>query len=353
MPVSPERTPLLSVKDLYVQFPSRGSDIRAVDGASIELAQGEILGLVGESGCGKSTLSMTIMQLVPKPGRIVSGEIHFLGKDLRALTQRELRQMRGQDMGLVVQDALAAMNPVTRVQEQVGEVIRDHEGGKWSVIRERVLQLLRSVNIHQPKVVLRKYAHQLSGGMQQRVIIAGALILSPKLLIADEPTTALDVTVQAQILELLRSIREETNTGILFVSHDLATIADICDRVAVMYAGRIVETGPVDEVFNSPIHPYTQALIGAIPSLDGQSSKRLKELGGELPSPDNWPSGCRFHPRCSLRLQLGEPEECVTIAPANSGVDAQHSASCHFIDQIEAMSLGSEAREVDTDGSSA
>lgn len=322
---------LLTVKDLRVSFPRRRATVNAVDGVSLSLGQGEILGLVGESGSGKSTLAMATMCLVPKPGQIVAGEIRFLDRDLLALSRRGLRSMHGREMGLIVQDALAAMNPVTTVEEQVGEVVRDHEGGRWSAIRERVLTLLTALNIRQSRSVLLKHAHELSGGMQQRVVMAGALILGPKLLVADEPTTSLDVTVQAQILDLLRSIREKTGTGILFVSHDLATVAELCDRVMVMYAGRIIEEGGVEEVFESPIHPYTRALLDAIPVLSGTPPPRLRELGGSPPDPANWPAGCRFHPRCPLRKELGSPDICVDVEPEHKQ-HGDHRAACHFAD---------------------
>jgi peptide/nickel transport system ATP-binding protein len=243
-----------------------------------------------------------------------------------------LRVLLGRRVSLVVQDALAAMNPITTVEEQVGEVVRDHLGGSRTGIRERTIEMLRSLRLRQPETILPKHAHELSGGMQQRVVIAGALILGPSLLIADEPTTALDVTVQAQILELLRSIRASTGATILFVTHDLATVAEVCDRVLVMYAGQIIESGPIDDVYSSPIHPYTQALIAAIPPLGRVPPRRLRALGGAPPNAARWPTGCRFHPRCPLREALGSPEICATDEPTPRNVGAQW-ATCHFADE--------------------
>ena len=325
-PSSPE---LLSVRDLRVSFALRGGTVNAVDGVTFSLRRGEIVGLVGESGSGKSTLAAAVMRQVPRPGRIVGGEVTFDGRDMLMLSRGELRALLGRRISLIVQDALAAMNPVTTVEEQVGEVIRDHEGGTRKAIRPRVLEMLRNLQLRQPETILPKHAHELSGGMQQRVVIAGALILGPSLLVADEPTTALDVTVQAQILELLRSIRANTGTAILFITHDLATVAEICDRVLVMYAGQVIESGPIDEVYTAPIHPYTKALIAAIPPLGRVPPTRLKALGGAPPIATSWPTGCRFHPRCPLRQALGSPEICATVDPPRFSVGSRW-ATCHF-----------------------
>jgi peptide/nickel transport system ATP-binding protein len=339
-PADPDAArPLISVEDLHVSFQMGRTVIDAVDGVTFDIKQAEIVGLVGESGSGKSTLGMALMRLVPKPGRIVGGAIRFEDRDLLALSLAQMREIRGRDIALVVQDALAAMNPVTTVEEQVGEVVRDHEGGKRAEIRRRVLALLRRVELPQPEIALRKHAHELSGGMQQRVVIASALILNPKLLIADEPTTALDVTIQAQILELLRSIREMNGASILFVSHDLATVAEVCDRILVMYAGQIIEGGPTATVFESARHPYTQALLAAQPPLGGEPPARLRAMAGSPPNPAEWPTGCRFHPRCPLWKELGSPEVCVTTAP-DRHQDGPAWATCHFADRSRRFVLG-------------
>jgi oligopeptide/dipeptide ABC transporter ATP-binding protein len=329
------RHQLLGVKDLRVSFAMRKGVVNAVDGVSMSMRTAEIVGLVGESGSGKSTLGMAILRLVPAPGRVVGGEIQFLGRDLLKLSIKEMRAIRGRDIALIVQDALAAMNPVTTVAEQIGEVVRDHQGGRAREVWERSLAMLKRVDIPRPKLTLKKHAHELSGGMQQRVAIAGALILGPKLLIADEPTTALDVTVQAQILDLLRSIRDTSGAAVLFISHDLATVAELCDRILVMYAGRIVESGPTVAVFEKPLHPYTQALLSAIPPLGGGAPPRFEALGGSPPDPARWPTGCRFHPRCPLRIALGSPAACAEAEPPE-GSDDSHWAACHFQDQSSA-----------------
>ena len=325
---------ILVVKDLEVQFMTRRAPVKAVDGVSFSVHRREIVGLVGESGSGKSSLAIALLRLVPKPGRIVAGQIELDGRDLLALSEREMREIRGRDVALIVQDALAAMNPVTTVEEQIGQVVRDHEGGPWEDIHRRSLALLTQVSVPKPALAMKKHAHELSGGMQQRVIIASAVILGPKLLIADEPTTALDVTVQAQILALLRSIRDTRGASILFVSHDLATIAELCDRILVMYAGKIIEDSPTEMAFQAPIHPYTQALLAAMPPLGGDPRSRLEALGGSPPDPENWPSGCRFHPRCPLRKSLGSPDLCVNVEPQPYQVGSSW-ATCHFGDQSQ------------------
>jgi oligopeptide/dipeptide ABC transporter ATP-binding protein len=320
---------MLVVEGLAVDFPTRRVTVHAVDGVSLRIGRGEIVGLVGESGCGKSTLGMSLLRLVPPPGSIVRGSIEFDGGDLMALRPSELRKVRGHRISLIVQDALAVMNPVTTVEEQLVEVVRDHVGGSKAANRARALEALREVGLPSPELNLRRHAHELSGGMQQRVAIAQALILEPKLIIADEPTTALDVTVQAQILELLRRATADHGTSILFITHDLATVAELCDRVLVMYAGKIVESASVAELFRAPRHPYTRALLAGMLPLHGDPPGELVSLRGSPPRPEEWPAGCRFHPRCPLRAQLGNPERCVTDQPV--GDDRRpHWAACHF-----------------------
>jgi oligopeptide/dipeptide ABC transporter ATP-binding protein len=322
---------VLEVDDLSVEYRTKRSSVVAIDHVSLRIGRGEIVGLVGESGCGKSTLAMSLLRLVPQPGNITGGRILFEGKDLLGATEKAMRRIRGAAISLVVQDALAVLNPVTTVGEQVGEVVRDHVGGSRREIRARARDTLRSVHLPNPGSNMERYPHELSGGMQQRVVIAEALILGPKLIVADEPTTALDVTVQAQILNLLREAREVSGAGVLFVTHDLAIVAEVCDRMLVMYAGKIVESGQVREVFRNPKHPYTQALLSCLLPLRGDPPAELKALGGSPPTPDDWPSGCRFNPRCGLREALGNPSLCVEEQPAPDQ-SLPHWAACHFAD---------------------
>jgi peptide/nickel transport system ATP-binding protein len=322
----------LVVDGLAVDFALRRVTVHAVDGVSFRIGRGEIVGLVGESGCGKSTLGMSLLRLVPPPGSIVRGSIEFDGSDLMALDQGAMRKVRGHGISMIVQDALAVMNPVTTVEEQLVEVVRDHVGGSKDANRARALEMLQQVGLPSPELNLRRHAHELSGGMQQRVAIAQALILDPKLIIADEPTTALDVTVQAQILELLRRATSEHGTSILFITHDLATVAELCDRVLVMYAGKIVESASVAALFRAPRHPYTRALLAGMLPLHGEPPSELVSLRGSPPRPEEWPSGCRFHPRCPLRAELGDPERCVTEQPV-ADERQPHWAACHFTDR--------------------
>ena len=327
---SPCPAPLLQVRDLYVEYGRGPVALRVVDGVSFQLAEGEIVGLVGESGCGKSTLGAALLRLVAAPGRIVAGSIHFEGADLIGLPEAQMRKVRGRKISMIVQDALAAMNPVVRVGRQVGEVVRDHIDISADETRRLVLDTLRQVRLPRPELTARNYPHELSGGMQQRVLIGQGLILGPRLLVADEPTTALDVTIQSQILDLLLRIRDENRTAILLITHDLATVADVCDRVMVMYGGRIVEMGGVDAIFSQPKHPYTQALLAGLLPSQGEPPTQLPALAGQPPRPDDLPGGCRFHPRCPLWSRLGRPEVCVKDDPAIAYDDDRYAAACHF-----------------------
>jgi oligopeptide/dipeptide ABC transporter ATP-binding protein len=327
---------VLVVEDLVVQFALRRSAVRAVDGVSLRIGRGEIVGLVGESGCGKSTLGYALLRVVPPPGEIVEGRILFEGRNLLTLSPREMRRVRSEGISMIVQDALAVMNPVTTVGEQIGEVVRDHRGGGRKQIRQRVLEMMRLVNLPRPEQTIDRHAHELSGGMQQRVVISEALVLEPKVIIADEPTTALDVTVQAQILALLKRASQETGTSVLFITHDLATVAELCDRVLVMYAGRIVESAPVADIFREPRHPYARALLSGLLPLQGEPPEELAVLPGHPPQPEEWPTGCRFHPRCPLRTALGNPERCETEQPV-ADERQPHWAACHFSEQVERM----------------
>jgi peptide/nickel transport system ATP-binding protein len=328
---------LLRVENLSIHFPSGSTTVRAVDDVSLHVKRGEIVGLVGESGCGKSTLGMSLLRLVQSPGEIVAGRIVFDGRDFVPLPERELRRLRGQQISLIVQDALAVMNPVTRVGEQLTEVIRDHVAVPRAERRQRAVDGLRSVGFPRPEASVRSYPHQLSGGMQQRVSIAQSMLLGPRLIVADEPTTALDVTVQAQVLNLLKDARTERGTSIVLITHDLAAVAEICDRVLVMYAGKIVESGPVREIFRAPQHPYTAALLAALLPLRGDPPAELTALTGQIPQAEQWPSGCRFHPRCPLRRQLGDPESCTTTEPP-VGQESTHWAACHFASEQKRLS---------------
>ena len=292
-------TPILEVEDLAVEFLTDHGWVRVVDGVSFSVAAGETLGLVGESGSGKTVTSLSVMQLVPRPpGRIVGGQIRFAGRDLAALPEPELEALRGNDIAMVFQESMTSLNPAFTIGDQIGEVLRRHRGLSRRAARERALEVLELVQIPHPHERLGAYPHEFSGGMRQRAAIAMALACEPKLLIADEPTTALDVTVQAQILDLLRSLQDRFGMAILFVTHNLGVVADICDRVAVMYAGRIVETAGVFDLFERPRHPYTEGLLQAMPQL-GTRGDRLAAIPGTPPMPWQMPSGCRFHPRCT------------------------------------------------------
>ena len=300
--------PLLEVEGLEVQYPGMRSPVRAVDGISFSLHRGETYALVGESGCGKSATGFALMQLV-EPGEIVAGSIKFDGQELIGLPEDRMRRLRGARIGMVFQEASAALNPVMRIGTQVGEALRIHRGlGRKEAAAEAV-RLLRLVALADPERQARAYPHELSGGMKQRVMLAIALSCSPALLIADEPTTALDVTVQAQILALLRELRERLSLTILLITHDLGVVAENADRVGVMYAGKLVEEAPVRELFEAPAHPYTQGLLRAMPGSAGGADRRLPTLPGAVPDPEAPPSGCRFHPRCRERFEPCDHEE--------------------------------------------
>jgi peptide/nickel transport system ATP-binding protein len=293
--------PLLEVKGLRTSFYTRDGIVRAVDGIDFHVDRGEIMGLVGESGCGKSVTSLSIMQLISKPGRIDGGEILFDGMDLLKLKPDAMRKLRGERIGMIFQQPQSSLNPVWDVGRQIGEVLELHRGMKRGAARARALELLRIVGIPDPQRRLKSYPHEMSGGMAQRVMIAMALACEPELLIADEPTTALDVTIQAQILDLMRNLREETGTAIILITHDLGVVAEMCDRVAVMYAGEIVEQTDVTSLFRRPHHPYTIGLIGSIPVV-GNIRDELAVIPGSVPNLIDLPKGCRFAPRCVARI---------------------------------------------------
>ena len=290
---------LLDVRGLRTYFFTRAGAVKAVDDVSFRIEAGEVLGLVGESGCGKSVTSLSLMRLVPPPGRIVGGEILFKGRDLLALEEPRMRRLRGSEIGMVFQEPASALNPVFTIGYQVGESLMIHRGMSRREAMREAVGMLEEVAIPDPARRVRDYPHQLSGGMRQRVMIAMALICHPALLIADEPTTALDVTIQAQILELLRKLRSRYNLTVLLITHDLGVVAQMADRVAVMYAGRIVEDAPVRDLFRSPLHPYTVGLMRSIPGVDPQArGRRLHAIEGAVPDLLHLPRGCHFNPRC-------------------------------------------------------
>jgi len=298
-------THLLEVENLQTHFPTRAGLVRAVNGVSFYLDRGELLGLVGESGCGKSITALSIMRLIAPPGKIVGGEIIFDGKNLLTLSEREMREMRGDDIAMIFQDPMTSLNPVFTVGEQIAEALRLHRKLSRKAARAAAIEAMKEVSIPDPARRAEDYPHQLSGGMRQRVMIAMALACNPKLLIADEPTTALDVTIQAQILELLNGLRKTRDLAVLLITHDLGVVAEVADRVAVMYTGRIVEESPVEELFARPKHPYTEGLLRSVPKLTLEhvaKKERLETIEGVVPSPTDLPPGCHFAPRCSYRL---------------------------------------------------
>jgi len=296
---------LLEVNNLRTHFPTRAGLVRAVDGVSFYLDRGELLGLVGESGCGKSMTALSVMRLIAPPGKIVGGEILFDSKDLLKLSDSEMRQMRGDDIAMIFQDPMTSLNPVYTVGEQIAEALRLHRKLSHKQARQAAIEAMREVAIPDPGRRASDYPHQLSGGMRQRVMIAMALACNPKLLIADEPTTALDVTIQAQILELLDDLRKQRELAVLLITHDLGVVAEVADRVAVMYTGKIVEESPVDELFARPKHPYTEGLLRSVPKLTSEhviKQERLETIEGTVPRPTDLPPGCHFAPRCSHRM---------------------------------------------------
>lgn len=289
--------PALTVENLTVEFPSRRGVLTAIDDVSMRIDRGEILGVVGESGAGKSITGLAVLGLLEAPGRTAGGEIRVGGRRVDTLTEAELTKVRGREMGAIFQDPLTALNPLFTVGRQLVETIRLHTNLDRAAAQERALALLKEVGIPAPEDRLRQHPHQFSGGMRQRVVIALALAADPQLIIADEPTTALDVSIQAQIIALLRRLCDDHGTGIMLVTHDMGVIAETADRVAVMYSGRVVETGPVKEVIHNPQHPYTQGLMNAIPSLHDRVGT-LAQIDGAMPRLNARPSGCAFHPRC-------------------------------------------------------
>ena len=320
---------VLSVRGLVTSFPVDDGRAAVVDGVSLEVAAGEALALVGESGCGKTVTAFSILRLIPKPGRVDAGSITLCGHDVLALPVAEMRRVRGGDAAMIFQEPMTSLNPVQTVGQQVVEAIRLHERVSPRAARERTVALFDQVRIPDPAERVDAYPHQLSGGLKQRVMIAMALAMRPKLLIADEPTTALDVTIQAQILTLLRDLQQELRTAILLITHDLGLVNEISDRIAVMYAGRIVEEGSRADVLAGARHPYTQGLLRSIPAL-GRRGERLAEIAGVVPQPRDWPAGCRFSSRCPLVLERcrAEPPDWTRLGPS-------HATRCHVVAQEE------------------
>jgi peptide/nickel transport system ATP-binding protein len=315
---------LLEVDGLKTHFFSRRGVTKAVDGISFSLARGEILGIVGESGSGKSVASLSVMRLVDQPGRIVAGSVRFEGRDLLTLSREEMRTLRGRRMSMIFQEPGTSMNPVLTVGFQIAEAIHSHERVSRSEARRRTVELMDLVGIPDARRRLRQYPHQFSGGMLQRLMIAMGLALSPSLLIADEPVTALDVTIQAQILDLLRDLRDKTDASVLLITHDMGVVAETCDRVIVMYLGVIVEEAPVATLFDDPKHPYTQGLLGSIPKID-ERQEWLAAIPGTIPNPLEVPQGCRFSNRCPHVMEI-----CHQVEPALLTVAPGHRAACHL-----------------------
>jgi len=326
------QNPLLQVKNLNIAFDTDRGQIRPVRDVSWSIYPGQTLALVGESGCGKSVSALSILRLIPSPpGRVLGGEIIFEGRDLLKLSEAEMRQVRGKDIAMIFQEPMTSLNPVYTIGDQIVEAITLHQHVKTKEALDIAERSLADVGIPAPRLRLKDYPHQMSGGMRQRVMIAMALACKPKLLIADEPTTALDVTVQAQILELLRKLQHERNMAILLITHDLGVVAENADTVGVMYASRIVEYATVEDLFDRPQHPYTEGLFRSMPRLGGKTD-RLETIAGTVPNPARFPSGCKFHPRCP-RMQ-GDPK-CKDIEPATREVQSQHWAACHHVPNFE------------------
>jgi oligopeptide transport system ATP-binding protein len=317
---------ILEVKNLKTYFRTGGADVKAVDDVSFTLRQGETLGIVGESGSGKSVTSMSIMRLIPwPPGKIVGGQILFKGKDIVSMSDDEIRKLRGNKVSMIFQDPMTSLNPYLRISKQIGEVLELHQGMSSKQARNEAIKLLEMVGIPDPSGRVDQYPHQFSGGMRQRVMIAMALACKPELLIADEPTTALDVTIQAQILELIKNLQKDLKTAVILITHDLGVVAGMADNLAVMYAGKVVEYGPSRSVFKTPKHPYTQGLLRSVPRLDSKGT--LTPIRGLPPNLALLDQGCAFRPRCDYKH-----ERCEQY-PSNTQISESHKAACWLLDQ--------------------
>ena len=319
---------VLSVKDLVIRI----AGVNVVDGVSLAAAEGKILAIVGESGCGKSLTALSILSLLPAAAQIVGGQIQLQGADLTAMDDVALREVRGNRASIIFQEPVASLNPLMRVGAQVEEALRIHRGLTGPQARQEAIAMLAMVGIPDPAQRAAQFPFELSGGMCQRIMIAAALVCRPRLLIADEPTTALDVTIQAQILDLMKRLRDEVGTTIVLITHDMGVVADMADDVAVMYGGRVVESGPVDQIFAAPAHPYTRLLLATVPRLDGQRKTVLRTIEGQVPSADAWPQGCRFRDRCPL--VSAKCSERPVLTPL---AQADHQVACWHTDRVAAM----------------
>lgn len=320
-----EKENLISIRDLTIHYFTDDGVVKAVNGIDLDIAKGETLGLVGETGAGKTTTALGIMRLIPNPpGRIVGGEILFGGADLLKESEKDMRRHRGFDFSMIFQDPMTSLNPVLTVGDQIAEVVRLHEKVSRAEASKKAAQMLELVGI--PAERMNDYPNQFSGGMKQRVVIAIALACNPQLIIADEPTTALDVTIQAQVLALMSELREKFQTAMLLITHDLGVVAEICDKVAIMYAGQIMEYGTLEDIYENVCHPYTKGLFDSLPSLSTKVH-RLNPISGLMPDPANLPSGCPFHPRCPKKCA-----RCETEAPKNVEVAPGHFVRCHLYD---------------------
>ncbi|KAB2336842.1 ABC transporter ATP-binding protein [Cytobacillus depressus] len=325
---------ILNIQDLRTYFYGDDGVVKAVDGVDISIHKGETVGIVGESGCGKSVTSLSVMRLLKNtPGKIVGGSIEFEGKNLVDLSEKEMREIRGNQIAMIFQEPMTSLNPVYKIGKQLGEAIELHLKYDKQQAKEHAIEMLKLVGIPRAEEIVNEFPHQLSGGMRQRVMIAMAMSCNPKLLIADEPTTALDVTIQAQILDIMRNLREERGTSIMMITHDLGVVAEMCDRVVVMYAGRVVEETDVYSLFENPKHPYTKGLIGSVPVL-GANADRLASIPGNVPTPKNMPKGCKFAPRCSAAMKV-----CWEREPELSKIEEKHSCRCFLYEKSEAMEV--------------
>ncbi len=317
---------LLEVENLRTEFQTPGGKVQAVRGVTFQVARGETVGIVGESGSGKSVTSLSIMGLIPSPpGKITGGSVKLDGVELVDKSAREMQKLRGSRMAMVFQDPFSCLNPTMTLGTQVAEPIRLHRGASRSEARDRVLQLFRDMRIPNPELRLRQYPHEISGGQRQRVMIAMAFACNPELLIADEPTTALDVTVQAQVLALMAGMQKQTDTGIVLITHDLGVVAEVCDRVLVMYAGMLVESGSVEQIFRAPKHPYTQGLLASLPQFQQAGSRRLSTIAGQPPDLAHLPPGCPFTPRCPHRMAI-----CPTREPEYTEPEPGQTTRCYL-----------------------